>query len=250
MAVQSLLNNAKKNGEKKFAILIDPDEIRLDNLDQILKVSESSSADFFFIGGSLIMDDQMDLCLDKLKSHSKVPVVIFPGSTFQINKKADALFFLSLISGRNADFLIGNQFVAAPYLIKSGLEIMPTGYMLIDGGVKTTVEYVSNTHPIPANKPDIALCTAMTGEMLGLRNIYMDAGSGAQNPISNEMVKRVSKGISVPLMVGGGIRTPEKAGAVADAGATVVVVGNAIEKDPNLVVEIADAVHQYSKPIL
>jgi putative glycerol-1-phosphate prenyltransferase len=151
--------------------------------------------------------------------------------------------YLSLISGRNPELLIGQHVISAPFVKKSGLEIIPTGYMVIDGGAPTTVSYISNANPIPADKNDIAMCTAMAGEMLGMKLIYMDAGSGARKPITETMIERVAKNISIPLIVGGGITDPEKAYRNCKAGADVIVVGNAIEKDPSIMAEISAAVH-------
>lgn len=234
----------KNQGKKKFVVLIDPDNIRLGKLDKVLELAKSAHVDYFFIGGSLIVNDMLDMVLTTIKETTKIPTVLFPGNSFQLSYKADALLFLSLISGRNADLLIGKHVITAPFLKISPLEIMSTGYMLVDGGIPTTVQYMSNTTPIPAHKEDIALCTAMAGELLGLKMIYMDAGSGAINPISEKMIDTVSSGINIPLIVGGGIRTPEKAYANIKAGADVIVVGNAIEKDPQLILDIAAAVHE------
>jgi putative glycerol-1-phosphate prenyltransferase len=181
-----------------------------------------------------------------MKSKSNIPAILFPGNSFQLSYKADAILFLSLISGRNAELLIGNHVISAPFLKVSPLEIIPTGYMLIEGGVMTSVQYMSNTNPIPNTKPDIAMCTAMAGEMLGLKQIYMDAGSGAQKPVSAEMITAVSSTISIPLIVGGGIKSPEQASINVAAGADVIVVGNAIEKDPSLIKEISAAIHEHS----
>jgi putative glycerol-1-phosphate prenyltransferase len=181
--------------------------------------------------------------VETIKKNCSIPVVLFPGSPDQITPKADALLYLSLISGRNPELLIGQHVVSAPFVKQSGLEIIPVGYMLIDGGSPTTVSYISNTHPIPSNKKDIALCTAMAGEMLGLKLIYMDAGSGAKTPISTEMIQYVSKHIKIPLVIGGGITSAEKAKENCMAGADIIVVGNAVEKDPSLIEAIATAVH-------
>lgn len=175
-----------------------------------------------------------------------MPVLLFPGSPSQISKRADALLYLSLISGRNADLLIGQHVISAPFVRASGLEIISTGYMVIDGGAPTTVSYISNATPIPADKADIALCTAMAGEMLGHKLIYMDAGSGAKKPISETMIAAVAQSITVPLVIGGGIRDAEKAYLNCKAGADIIVVGNAIEKEASLVKEISDAVHSVS----
>lgn len=234
---------AKAKGEKKFVLLIDPDEEKLGNLERVLDLSMQAGVDYFFVGGSLIVEDRMEFVLRKIRALSSIPTVLFPSSPLQVNDKADAILFLSLISGRNSEFLIGNHVVAAPYLKKSSLEILPTGYMLIDGGKPTTASYMSNTSPIPYEKDEIAMCTAIAGEMLGLKLMYLDGGSGAKNPVSTSMIKSVSRAINVPLIVGGGIRTPEKALANVEAGADVVVVGNAIEKNPKLIFEMAEAVH-------
>jgi len=240
----SSILEAKQKGKKKFVVLIDPDNVRLGKLDKVLELSKSANVDYFFIGGSLVVNDMLDMVLENIKKTTEIPTILFPGNSFQLSYKADGLLFLSLISGRNADLLIGKHVISAPFLKISPLEIMSTGYMLVDGGISTTVQYMSNTTPIPAKKDDIALCTAMAGELLGLKMIYMDAGSGAMNPISTSMIDAVSSAIDIPLIVGGGIRTPEKAYENVKAGADVIVVGNAIEKDPQLIIEMAAAVHE------
>ncbi len=242
-ALYESLLHAKQNGQKKFVVLIDPDKVRLGNMDKVLRLAVEAQVDYFFIGGSLVVNNMLDQCLASIKEKCDIPMILFPGNSFQLSYRADGLLFLSLISGRNAELLIGKHVITAPYLKISPLEIISTGYMLIDGGKATTVTYMSNTTPIPAMKDDIALCTAMAGELLGLKMIFMDAGSGAQNPVSESMIDAVSSAINIPLIVGGGIRTPEKALANVQAGADVVVVGDAIEKDPKLVSEIAAAVH-------
>jgi len=241
-------HEAKQMGQKKFVVLIDPDKVRLGKISKVLETSVEAGVDFFFIGGSLVVNDMLDYVLKSMKELCNIPMILFPGNSFQLSYKADGLLFLSLISGRNADLLIGKHVITAPFLKISPLEIISTGYMLIDGGVMTSVQYMSNTMPIPSTKDDIALCTAMAGELLGLKQIYMDAGSGAKNPISESMIQTVSSGINIPLIVGGGISTPEKAAANAKAGADVIVVGNAIEKDPGLIKELSIAVHEQSTP--
>jgi putative glycerol-1-phosphate prenyltransferase len=185
----------------------------------------------------------LDQVVAQIKQACDIPVLLFPGSPDQITPKADALLYLSLISGRNPELLIGQHVISAPFVKQSGLEIIPVGYMLIDGGTPTTVSYISNTNPIPANKNDIASCTAMAGEMLGLKVIYMDAGSGAKNAIPTAMIQQVAKHIQIPLIVGGGITTPEKAIENCKAGADIIVIGNAIEKDPALIQMLAEAIH-------
>lgn len=246
MPILTQLEQTKQAGHKKFVVLIDPDKVRLGNMDRVLENAVQAKVDYFFIGGSLIVNNQLDECLQAIREQCHIPMILFPGSSLQLSRNADAILFLSLISGRNPDLLIGNHVISAPYLKRSMLEVMPTGYMLIDGGMDTSVLYMSNTRPIPANKEDIAACTAMAGEMLGLRLLYMDAGSGAENPISERMITSVRAAVSVPLVVGGGIRTPEKAAANAKAGADVIVVGNSIEKNPNLVLEMAEAIHAFN----
>jgi phosphoglycerol geranylgeranyltransferase len=231
------------NHRKSFAVLIDPDKYDTKGLNLVVSSAGENSVDFILVGGSLLTYDHLDETLKSIKDQTDIPVILFPGSIMQINEKADALLLLSLISGRNADLLIGKQVIAAPYLKKSKLEILPTGYMLIESGPVTTAQYISNTLPIPRLKDDIAICTAMAGEMLGLRLIYMDAGSGAELPISPSMIKKVKENISIPLIVGGGIRTPEQALVSCKAGADMIVVGNAIENDYSCLKEIAHAIH-------
>jgi geranylgeranylglyceryl phosphate synthase family protein len=178
-----------------------------------------------------------------IKENSDIPAIIFPGDSLQISKRADGMLLLSLISGRNAEMLIGRHVVAAPYLKLYCKEILPTGYMIIDSGKQTSVSYMSNTVPIPHDKNDIAMCTAMAGEMLGLKLIYMDAGSSAENPVSAEMIRTVKGCINIPLIVGGGIRTPERAIESAKAGADVIVIGNTLEKSPELLTSFSEAIH-------
>lgn len=239
------LLTSKQDGDKKFAVLIDPDQLSLKNIDSIISISEKSKVDYFFIGGSLVVNNMLDQCLDKIRAACDIPTILFPGSSLQISYRADAILFMSLISGRNAELLIGKQVQSAPYIKMSPLEYISTGYMLIDGGIPTTVSYISNTQPIPNNKVDIAMATAMAGEMLGHKLVYMDAGSGAKTPITTAMINGVSGAIDIPLIVGGGISDPQKAFDNVKAGADIVVVGNAIEKDPSLIVDLSAAVHSY-----
>ena len=240
MNIYSRLSDASK---KKFAVLIDPDKPSDKEIIDIVEKSKKVGVDFFFVGGSLLTTDSLDNCIKLIKDHCDIPVLIFPGNSLQISKWCDGFLLLSLISGRNSEMLIGRHVIAAPYLKLYGNEIIPTGYMLIDGGKPTSVSYMSNTTPIPHDKDDIAMCTALAGEMLGLKLIYMDAGSGATNPISAEMICKVKHTIEVPLIVGGGINTPEKAAIAAKAGADIIVVGNALEKSIDRLQEFAEAVH-------
>lgn len=243
MSIYSEIIKAKAEGKKKFAVLIDPDKLRLDRVDKILKLANDAHVDYFFIGGSLIVNDMLDKLLLTIKKNCDIPLILFPGNAHQLSYRADGILFLSLISGRNPELLIGNHVIAAPYLKMSPLEVLSTGYMLIDGGIDTAVSYMSNTRPIPANKNDIAISTALAGEYLGMKMIYMDAGSGAKKPIHESMIEDVSSVISIPLIVGGGIQTPEKAASNVKAGADVIVVGNAIEKDPELIIDMSLSIH-------
>ena len=245
MNIYNKILSVKKANKKSFALLIDPDKQDKKQLLAIIEKAKNAKTDYFFVGGSLLTNDSLDLCLKTLKENTTIPIVLFPGNAMQVNNKADGILFLSLISGRNADMLIGKQVITAPILKQSSLEVLPTGYMLVDSGKPTTVSYMSNTNPIPADKETVAACTAMAGEMLGLKLIFMDGGSGAKNPISEAMIKAVRKSVDVPLIIGGGISSGEKAIANCRAGADIIVVGNAIEKDENLIGEIADAIHNY-----
>lgn len=242
----SVYNRLSDTSKKKFVVLIDPDKPTDEQIVEIVEKSVKVGVDFFFVGGSLLTTDSLDNCIKLIKKHCDIPVLIFPGNSLQISKWCDGFLLLSLISGRNAEMLIGRHVISAPYLKLYGNEIIPTGYMLIDGGKPTSVSYMSNTTPIPHDKDDIAMCTALAGEMLGLKIIYMDAGSGAIEPISAEMIAKVKKTIEIPLIVGGGINTPEKAANAARAGADIVVVGNALEKSIDKLQEFADAVHNNS----
>lgn len=239
---QSLCHN-KSAGKKGFALLIDPDKTDEGKLYDLVRLAAEAKVDYVLVGGSLLISDSLETCVQILKAGLEVPVILFPGSPAQITPRADGLLYLSLISGRNPELLIGQHVISAPVVKKSGLEILSTGYMVIDGGAPTTVSYISNALPIPSDKVDIAVCTALAGEMLGLKIIYMDAGSGAKKPVSAEMIQKVSQHISVPLWVGGGITHPEQAYLHGKHGADVVVVGNAIEKDPSLIREMCAAVH-------
>ena len=243
------LTAKKAAGQKSLAILIDPDQATNRQFEAQVSHGIDAGVDYFFIGGSLIVNNVLDQCLEHIRNMCDIPLVLFPGNSFQLSYRADAILFLSLVSGRNAELLIGKHVVTAPYLKASPLEILSTGYMLIDGGIPTTVSYISNTSPIPSDKTDIAICTAMAAEMLGMKLIFMDAGSGAQTPVSTEMIEAVSNVVDIPLIVGGGIKDPEKAWRNVKAGADLIVVGNATEDNPALINEIAHAVKEHKTPV-
>ena len=237
------LTDRKQQHKTSFAVLIDPDKVNDSNMDQLIRLAVDAKVDYFLVGGSLVISNYLDDCVKLIKRSCSIPVILFPGSPNQVSKYADGLLYLSLISGRNADLLIGQHVVSAPVVKQSGLEILPTGYMVVDGGAPTTVSYISNASPLPSDKNEIAMCTAMAGEMLGMKLIYMDAGSGAKRAITEDMIRQVAHVIEVPLIIGGGITEPEKAYLNCKAGADVIVVGNAIEKDASLIREMAAAVH-------
>lgn len=237
MIYPTIRKDAETN-TKKLAVLIDPDKTDPENLIQLADFLKKFKADYLFVGGSLMMCNFLGESIRILKSSIDIPIIIFPGSSMQIDGQADGLLLLSLISGRNPELLIGNHVTAAPHLKESGLEIIPTGYMLIESGKTTSVVYMSNTNPIPADKNDIAICTAMAGEMLGLKAIYMDAGSGALNPVPASMIKNVKANIDIPLIVGGGIRSPEAALNAWNSGADMIVIGNALESEMNIIKDI------------
>jgi len=234
----------KKAKKKSFAVLLDPDKLTKESCKKMIQLGNENQIDYFFVGGSLLTDDSLTSIVNQIKAESSIPVILFPGSNNQICKDADAILLLSLISGRNAEALIGQHVIAAPLLKRSGLEILPTGYMLIDSGKQTTVSYISNTTPIPADKPAIAACTAMAGEQLGLKLIYLDGGSGALNPVSGELIHLVRQSVDIPIIVGGGINSKEKARTALEAGANLIVVGNGIEKNPALLSDIASVVSE------
>jgi putative glycerol-1-phosphate prenyltransferase len=243
---QNILAQSEQ-GQKRLAILIDPDKSTNADIEKTAIQAVNSGVDYFFVGGSLLVNNELDNCVRTLKNISNIPVILFPGDTMQLSSEADAILFLSLISGRNAEMLIGRHVVSAPYLKRSPLEIISCGYMLVESGKTTSVQYMSNTLPIPSDKMDIAICTAMAGEMLGLKMIYLEAGSGAKSTVPISMIEQVKQNINIPLITGGGIRNPQQANAAVKAGADIVVVGTAFETNSNLIAEMADAVHGLTK---
>ena len=233
----------KQKGQKSFAVLIDPDKVNPPAIEHLVKLSVEAGVDYFLVGGSLVISNQLDEVVQQIKAACDIPVILFPGSPSQVSKYADGLLYLSLISGRNPELLIGQHVISAPFVKQSGLEIISTAYMVVDGGAPTTVSYISNAAPLPSDKNEIAMCTAMAGEMLGMKVVYMDAGSGAKRPISESMIQAVAQQIEAPLIIGGGITDPEKAYRNCKAGADVIVIGNAIEKNATLIKEMAAAIH-------
>jgi phosphoglycerol geranylgeranyltransferase len=248
MTVYKTLQDRFQQGKKSIAVLVDPDKVDDQaRLQHLINLASENCVDFFFVGGSLVTSTNLSEVVRKIKENVSLPVVLFPGNSIQIDPSADALLFLSLISGRNPELLIGQHVIAAPVLRNTRLEIIPTGYILINSGKLTSVAYISNTMPIPDDKFSLAACTAMAGEMLGLKLIYMDAGSGAEKEISPKMIATVRKAVSVPLIVGGGINSAQKAITALEAGADMIVIGNALEKDPDLLTEVSEKIYAWNK---
>ena len=237
--MKSFYEQLEDRSKKRIALLVDPDGYDTKSLEELIGFINLYPPDLLLVGGSILFKP-IDLTITALKLGTRLPVFIFPGNLFQLSDRADGIMFLSLISGRNPEFLIGNHVLAAPHLAPSGIEVIPTGYMLIGNGKATSVEYMSNTMPIPGDKADIAVATAMAGEMLGLKSLYLEAGSGASHSVEPEIIRAIRKNISLPLIVGGGVRTTETALALFTAGADMIVVGNAVEKDPGLIKAFCD----------
>lgn len=239
MQKQNQIYDLFYSGKKLVALLIDPDKFNKSKIEKIFK-KNICLPDLIFVGGSLLVEKQMEEVISFFKKNTKIPVVLFPGNSMQISKNADAILFISLISGRNPDFLIGQHVLSAPYIAKTQLEVIPTSYILIDGGVRTSVEYISQTAPIPSDKTDIALATALAGKYLGHKLIYLEAGSGAKNSVPTEMIKVISEKTNLPIIVGGGIRSEKMANHLLKAGASTIVIGNLFETNPDEALKIIE----------
>ena len=228
-----------------YFILIDPDKINEDSLSSFISKAEKAGVDAFLLGGSLLLSGDLKSVILKIKSISSIPIIIFPGSVSQVIPEADALLYISLVSGRNADQIIGQHVLAAPIIKKIGIEPISTGYILVESGKVTTAEYMSGSKPIPRNKPEIAMATALAAEFMGMKMIYLEGGSGAELSVPNEMVKYVSSQCTVPVIVGGGIRDPKTANEKVMSGAKIIVTGNYFEDEKNwdLIQKFADAIH-------
>ncbi|MCX6333807.1 MAG: geranylgeranylglyceryl/heptaprenylglyceryl phosphate synthase [Bacteroidia bacterium] len=223
-------------GNKSVALLLDPDKADSSSLRRIIRTAVKCKTDYIMAGGSLTFNS-IDNLIDSIRELCTIPVVLFPGNLLQLSHKADLILLLSLISGRNPELLIGNHVIAAPYLRNVRKKLISTGYILISCGTRTSVEYISQTEAIPSNKPEIVVATAMAGEMLGLRMIYLEAGSGASSHIPVSIISAVRKNISVPLAVGGGIKNRREVEAVFKAGADLIILGNGCENNPDLLTE-------------
>jgi len=243
MSVFSHLNSVINERGAAYVVLIDPDRKNEDSINSRVELANNSGVDALFVGGSLMMDGNCTDRVKQIKEVSNIPVIFFPGGVGQLNSHYDAMLFMSVISGRNPHYLIGEQVIAAPLVKVMGIETIPTGYILMDGGAGSTVEFVSGTRPIPMNRPDVAVAHALAGQYLGMNLIYLEAGSGAKEPVATGIVEAVSDAVDVPLIVGGGIRSPETASETVNAGASIIVTGTIIELHSNRMKELADAVH-------
>lgn len=230
--------------QKMIAVLLDPDQCKGSLLSATIAELKTATPDFVFVGGSHAVNS-VNSIIEILKEETDCPVILFPGDASQFSIKADALLYLSLLSGRNAEFLIGQHINSSVSIKKSMIEVIPTGYLLIEGNKTSSVEYISNTRPIPRDKKDIALSTAVAGELLGMRLIYLEAGSGAKQVVPLDMIKHLSTELSIPMMVGGGIGTEEQLTDAFRAGADIVVVGNAFESNPRKITEFVNATRKY-----
>ena len=233
-----------------YLILLDPDKISETKIIPFVKFCEKSGVDGFLIGGSLMISSNLDSFTEKIKTETSLPVIIFPGSINQISPFADAILFLSVISGRNAEHLIGKHVTASPLIKRANVEPISTGYILVESGVTTTAVYMSGSLPVPKNKPEIAAATALAGEYLGMKFIYLEAGSGAQESVPDEMVKAVSKECTIPIIVGGGLRNAQTARRKVENGASIIVTGNFFEDENNWdhIKDFANAIH-YKLPV-
>ncbi|MDY0083270.1 MAG: geranylgeranylglyceryl/heptaprenylglyceryl phosphate synthase [Ignavibacteriaceae bacterium] len=239
-----LLNTIKEKGAA-YLVLLDPDKLSENRLNVFLKHCEKSGVDGFLVGGSLMINGNFESFLKKVKINTTLPVIIFPGSITQVSSFADAILFLSVVSGRNPEHLIGKHVLAAPSVKKTGIEPISTAYILVESGSTTTAVYMSGSLPVPRNKPDIAAATALASEYLGMKFIYLEAGSGADNSIPNEMIKAVTSQCSIPVIVGGGIRSPKTAREKVDSGASIIVTGNYFENENNwdMIKDFASSIH-------
>ncbi len=240
-----LLEIREKRGAG-YIVLIDPDKLSLNDSIELARRAEQEDADVIFIGGSLLSTPIFDELVKQIKAVVTIPVIIFPGGVQQISRYADAILFMSVISGRNPDLLIGQHVMGAPIVKMLNLEAIATGYMLIESGKVTSAEFMSNTKPIPRDKAQIAVAHALAAEYLGMKLIYLEAGSGALHPVPDEMIQAVARNAALPIIVGGGIRTPDVAKQKVAAGASFIVTGNVLEKSKRngLIREFANAIHK------
>ena len=222
--------------EKSVALLLDPDKAIGKAFENIIEIAVICKTDYILTGGSIIFN-KIDCLISYIKERCTIPVILFPGSLLQLTTKADGIYFLSLISGRNPELLIGNHVIAAPYLREIKNRVVPVGYMLINCGSKTSVEYMSQTEAIPSDKTDIITATALAGEMLGMKMIYLEGGSGAKSPVPTRVIKAVKENVSIPVIAGGGLKNIKQVQDAFESGADMIVIGNGCEKRPALLAE-------------
>ncbi|MFL3008788.1 MAG: geranylgeranylglyceryl/heptaprenylglyceryl phosphate synthase [Candidatus Neomarinimicrobiota bacterium] len=239
---QNLIEIIEKKGSA-YIVLIDPDKKNNDKIEDLVEKGNRSNVDAFFVGGSLIMDSKYESRVKSIKNNSDIPVILFPGGVNQINSHFDAMLFISMISGRNPQYLIGEQVISAPIIKDLGIETISTGYILIDGGVQSMVQVMSDTNPIPMDRIDAIIAHALAAQYLGMKLIYLEAGSGATKSVNDDIIKSVSKSINIPLVVGGGLRDPETVSAKVNSGASIIVTGTIAEEDSSIMREVASAVH-------
>ena len=241
---KKLTRIAEEKGGGYF-VLIDPDTRKDDELKEFIKEICNRGVDAILVGGSLIIDGDFQSSLNLVKEASTVPIIIFPGSLQQLSANADAILYISLISGRNPNYLFGDHVIAAPFIRKMGIEPISTGYMLFESGGTTTAEFISNTKPLPINKPEIAMAHALAAQYMGMNTVYLEAGSGADHSVPTKIVKAVSSYVDIPVITGGGIKTPDDARSKVEAGTTFVVTGNVLDDPENfeLIDEFIRAIH-------
>jgi len=247
MSVFEKLLKTRENFGAGYLVLIDPDKLSTEKIPAFMQDVHTASVDGILIGGSLLLNSDLENFVGTIKEHSgSIPVILFPGGVHQITAKADAILFLSLISGRDAQHIIGNQVIAAPLIRKSGLESISTAYMMIDSGRQTSAQFMTGTLPLPRNKPEIVVAHALAAQYIGFQFIYLEGGSGAEMSVPTEIIHAVSSIVNLPVIVGGGIRTPEEAQEKVTAGASFIVTGNVLEKsnDPELMKSLSQAIHQ------
>ncbi len=247
MSIYQKLLDVRDEKGAGFLVLLDPDRMSVSEIVELAQKSEKGGADAFLVGSSLLLSTRFDEAVKEIKANVSLPVIIFPGNANQVSRHADAILFLSLISGRNPHLLIGEQVKAAPAIKEFGLEPIPTGYMIIESGGATSVQFMSDTQPIPRNKPDIVKAHALAAEYLGMKFVFLEAGSGADNPVPDVIIREVKDFISIPIIVGGGVKDPDVAYKKVKSGASFVVIGNSLEEDDSIIEEFADAIHVNKK---
>jgi phosphoglycerol geranylgeranyltransferase len=239
------LESVRRERGAGYLVLVDPDRLTKRDVEALGEVAVDAGVDAFLVGGSLLMSDRLDETIQALRETSSLPTILFPGASNQLSRFADGILFLSLLSGRNPDFLIGEHVRAAPIIRQYGLEVIPTAYLLVEGGGYTSVQFMSGTFPIPRDKADIAVAHALAAEYLGMKTLYLEAGSGAKWSVPEAMIKCVRSYIRLPIIVGGGVSKPEVAASKVRAGADYIVTGNVLECEGSrsLIREFADAIH-------